>query len=876
MIQSFSLFSQEGKVVADTLLIHNDSLRADTLLNRPRKISVNAIDEKVTYSTSPEGYIKRDVINKKVVLVKDAEVNYGEIQIKADSINIDMKTNLLFAIGRKDTAGTIIGKPAFKSGSQEFDADELTYNFKTEKALIRNITTKQEDGLLHSQFTKLLEDGTSNISKSTYSTCDADTPHFYINLPRAKVYPGEKIVSGPGNLVVEGIPLPLILPFGFFPVQTKAAASGLIIPMIGQERERGYSLTNGGYYFAINNYFDLAVKGNIYTNGTWMLTGLTNYKKLYKYSGNLSFSYADNKTGQKGLKNYSESTNYSLGWTFNQDAKASPGSRFSASVNMSSSEFDQTNSYDVSQHITTQKQSSISYSKSWDGTPYNFSASMNHSQNVANKTVFLNLPKANFNINRFYPLKGKNSTGPAKWYQELQMSYTASVDNQINTYDSLLFTSSVFDDMKNGFRQEVPMAFQIRPFKNFSISPAITYTGVIYSQKIEKRWDPDYFNVQTGEHSGQVVIDTIKGFVYGQAFNPSVSASYSPQLFGTYQFTNPNSRVQAVRHVIKPSVSFSYVPAMDGQSSRMYKSVQTDSTGNKFQEYSIFEGSIYGTPSTSGRSGNVGFSLVNIIEAKVYARNDTTGKPNKVKIIDNLGINTSYNIFADSVKWAPITMQMRTTLFNNINVSANSSFSLYGLNSKGGPTGTFLFEQNRKLMRLTNFSTSLDLNVSDLFQKDKDNKQTGTGGAQNALGQILPDENGAQEPGKQFTSSNNTLQTDKYGYATFDVPWSLNLSYSLNYYKVGFTPTLSQTVSFSGNVSVTKKMAVTYTSGYDITAREITMTQIGMTRDLHCWVMSFNWVPNGTMQSWNFTIRVKASVLGDLKYERRKDYHDTY
>jgi len=876
MIQSFSLFSQEGKVVADTLLIQNDSLMTDTVPNRPRKISVNAIDEKVTYSTSPAGYIRRDVLNKKVILVNTAEVNYGSIQIKADSINIDMKTNILFAIGRKDTAGAIKGKPVFKEGSQEFEADELTYNFKTRKALIKNIITKQEDGLLHSQFTKLLEDGTSNISKSTYSTCDADTPHFYINLPKAKVYPGEKIISGPGNLVVEGIPLPLILPFGFFPVQTKSAASGLIIPMIGQERERGYSLTDGGYYFAINNYFDLAVKGNIYTNGTWMLTGVTNYKKLYKYSGNLSFSYADNKTGQKGLANYSESTNYSLGWTYNQDAKASPGSRFTASVNMSSSEFDQANSYDVSKHITTQKQSSISYSKSWEGTPFNFSASMNHSQNVANKTVFVNLPKANFNVNRLYPLKGKNSSGPAKWYQEVQMSYSAYVDNQINTYDSILFTSEVFDNMKNGFKHDAPLAFQIRPFKNFSISPAITYSGVIYSQQIEKRWDPNYFNEQTGEYSGEVVIDTIKGFVYGQAFNPSISASYSPQLFGTYQFINPDSRIQAVRHVIKPSVSFSYVPSMEGQSAKMYKSVQTDTTGNKFQEYSIFEGSIYGTPSMPGRSGNVSFSLVNIIEAKVFARDDTTGKPQKVRIIDNLGINTSYNIFKDSMRWQPITMQMRTTLFNNINVSASSSFSLYGLDSNGRPTGTFLFEQNKKLMRLTNFSTSLDLSLSDLLNRDKADKQTGSDGAQNALNQILPEENGGPVQGRQFPSSNNSLVNDTYGYAAFNVPWRLNLSYSLNYYKDGLTPSLSQTISCSGNVSVTKKMAVTYTSGYDITAREITMTQIGMTRDLHCWVMSFNWVPNGSMQMWNFTIRVKASVLGDLKYERRKDYHDTY
>ena len=384
----------------------------------------------------------------------------------------------------------LLGKPVFKEGSQEFEADELTYNFKTRKALIKNIITKQDAGLLHSAFTKLLEDGTSNISRSTYSTCDADTPHFYINLPRARVYPGKKIISGPGNLVLEGIPLPLVIPFGFFPIQTKKAASGLIIPRYGEERTRGFSLTDGGYYFAISNYFDLSVKGSIYANGSWLADALTNYKRLYKYSGNFSFSYANNISGHQGLSDYSKSTNYRLGWTYTQDAKASPGSRFNASVNMSSSGYDRNNSYVVEDHVTTQRQSSVSYSKSWDGTPFNLSISANHSQNVKNKTVMLNLPKASFNVSRIYPFKGKNSSGSSKWYQEIQLSYSASLDNQINTTDSLLFTSSVWKHMNNGFKHDIPLSFQMRPFKNFSISPSLTYSGVLYTQKIIKVWDP--------------------------------------------------------------------------------------------------------------------------------------------------------------------------------------------------------------------------------------------------------------------------------------------------------------------------------------------------------------------------------------------------
>lgn len=859
MVQSFSMFSQESKPVMDTILIQRDSLVTDTILKNLRGKSSNAIDQQVTYSAG--GYIKNDLINKKAFLVKSAVVKYGEIEIKADSIVFNMRLNLVFAIGIKDSTGKISGKPVFKEGSQEFEADELTYNFKTRKALIKNIITKQEDGLLHSRVTKLLEDGTSNIAKSTYSTCDADTPHFYIRLPRAKVYPGKKIISGPGNLVIAGIPLPLFIPFGYFPIQKKLAASGILIPRIGQEMERGYSLTEGGYYFAVSDYFDLSLKGNLYANGTWMATAQSNYNKLYKYSGNFDFSYANNISGHKGLLDYSRASNYRLGWTYSQNAKSSPGSRFSANVNMSSSAFDQTNSYLVSEHVTTQRQSSVSYSKSWDGTPFNLSASMNHSQNVKNKTVSLDLPKFNFNMGRIYPLKGK-SAGTKKWYQELQFQYSASLDNQINTYDSILFTKNVFKNMRNGFKQDAPLSLQIRPFRNFSISPQVSYSGVLYTQKIDKRWE-----------NNKVINDTTSGFFYGQAIQPSISASFNPQIFGTFLFTKPDSRLQAIRHVIKPSVGFSYIPAFNGLSTDMYRWVQSDTTGRE-TEYSIFEGNIYGTPSLSKRSGNISFSLINLLEAKVFDKNDTTGKPKKVKLIDNFGITTSYNIFADSMRWAPVSMVVRTTLFNSFNISANSSFSLYGTDSKGIPINTFAFSQNKKLMRLTNFSTSLDFNLSELLKGKKAKNNSNAAQGDNQSNQGLYESAGQAVPAAQ---NQTTRLTDEYGYSVFNVPWSLNVSYTLNYTKsVVYKTPITQNLSFNGNLTLTKAMSITYTSGYDFTRKQITMTQIGINRDLHCWDMSINWIPNGSMQMWNFTLRVKASVLSDLKYERRKDFHDTY
>jgi len=876
LVQSFSLFSQEGKTVMDTLVIKKDSITTDSAKLKLRKTASGAIDSKITYQAAE--LIKRDIINKRFILTKNAVINYGDLEIKADSIVINMNTNLLFAIGRKDTTGKVVGKPAFKQGSNQFECDELTYNFKTKKALIKNIVTKQDAGLLHSAFTKLLEDGTSNISRSTYSTCDADTPHFYINLPKARVYPGKKIISGPGNLVLEGIPLPLAIPFGFFPIQTKRAESGLIIPRYGEERVRGFALTEGGYYFAISDYFDLTLKGSLWANGSWLGNIMTDYKRLYKYSGSFSFSYANNISGHQGLQDYSKVANYSLGWTFTQDAKASPGSRFAASVNMSSSGYDQSNSYNVNDHVTTTRQSSISYSKSWDGTPFNFSISANHSQNVADKSISLDLPQASFNMGRIYPFKSKNSTGTSKWWEEIQLSYSASMDNKISTKDSLLFTSAVWKNMRNGFKQDIPLSLQIRPFKNFSISPSLTYSGVLYTQKIIKTFDPIFFNPALNKSQPTVVNDTLHGFYYGQAINPTISASFNPQLFGTYDFTekSPNLRIQQIRHVIKPSVGFSFTPSFAGLSSKMYRQVQIDTFPNHISSYSVFDGNIYGTPSLSGKSGNISLSLVNILEAKVLQRNDTTGKPKKIKLIDNFSITTAYNIFADQFRWAPIAMQIRTTLMNNINVSANSSFSLYGTDSISQPINKFLFIQNHRLMRLTNFSTSVDFSLSDLFKKSKDKSASGSNasqagyqGVQGNMGTPAPDSKIQQPTGAAG-------QKDAYGYPVFNMPWTFSVSYSLNYVPSIIKTTIDQTLSFRGSVTVTKKMSATFQSGYDFNAKKITMTNIGITRDLHCWDMSLNWVPNGTLQSWNFLIRVKAAVLGDLKYERRKDFHDTY
>jgi len=875
MVQTFLLFSQEKKVAVDTILIKNDTAVVDTTRKKPG-LSKDAIEMSITHTAV--GYERIDVINKMVYDVKDAVVTYGDIILKADSIQLNMETGLVYAIGRKDSTGNIVGSPDFKKGQEQFKAKELSYNFKTKKGRIIGTFTEQEQGFLHSEVTKRMEDGSLNISRSTFSTCDLEHPHFSVNFNKAKVIPGKKIISGPAYLVLEDVPLPIILPFGYFPIQ-KSRSSGLILPRYSASQTLGYSLQDGGYYFVLNDYLDMTLLGTIYTNGTWMLDGSSNYRRLYKYSGNFSIAYASNISGHIGLSDYSKSDNYHIVWSYNQDEKSMPGSRFSASVNMSSSGFDKENSYNISDHINSQRESSISYTKTWMGTPFNLSASLNQSQNVTDKTVGLDFPKANFNISRIYPLKSNNSTGTSKWYQELQFSYSAAIDNQVNTKDSLLFTKAVFKNMRSGFSHQAPLSFQLRPFTNFTITPQVMYSGVLYTQEINKTWVPNYFNSSLNQVVPSVVVDTLHGFFYGQSVNPSISASYNPQIFGTYQFKNPGSRIQAIRHIIRPSVTFSYIPVLKGLTTDMYKQVQIDTSGRK-SEYSIFEGNIFGTPSLSSRSGTVSFSLVNIVEAKVFEKNDTTGKAKKIKLIDNFAINTSYNIFADSLKWAPVTMTYRTTLFSNLNLAANSSFSLYGLDSKGNSINTFYYTQTKKLMRMTSLSATLDFDLGQFFkkkdkEKDKDKDKTASQGQPD----IKP-AGYAGDSGKASDATSSTvtgkLPLDEYGYSKFDVPWTMRVAYNFYYTKNLLKPVVSQTLALTGDVSLTKKTRITYTTGYDIAMKGITMTSIGVLRDLHCWEMSLDWIPTGYLKSWSFTIRVKASVLADLKYDRRKDYHDQY
>jgi lipopolysaccharide assembly outer membrane protein LptD (OstA) len=868
--------SENPLFINDTLFTDPSVSGQDTAgAKGPLIISPDAVDEPIIYNA--EGYMKTDLRTRKVSLVQNAKVTYGTIELTADSIVLDMETGSVYATFRTDSAGNAIGLPKYKDGSEEFESKELTYNFKSKKGVIRNVTTEQEGGYLQSLTTKRHEDGTLHVNRSKFTTCDAEEPHFYLALPKAKVYPGEKIVSGPAYMVVADIPLPLILPFGFFPVQQKRS-SGIVMPKYGQEARRGYFLSNGGYYFALSDYFDLKLTGTIYTNGTWLADAATSYRLRYRFSGSFGFSYANNITSYKGMPDYGQNSNYRISWSHAQDGKANPGSRFSASVNMSSSGYDRNNSYEVADHVTTTRQSSISYSKSWAGTPISFSTSLNQSQNVQNKTMVLNLPKGSFNVSRIYPFKPRKPVAKTRWYHDLTTQYSATFENKIDTYDSLLFTSAVWKSMKNGLKHEVPLSLQFRPFNNFSISPSMRYSGVLYTQQIHKRWDPDYYDESKNMVVPSVVNDTIRGLSYGQALVPSLSAAFNPSVYGTFTFTKKGSRVESIRHVMKPSIGFSYSPEADWLTSDMFDSVQYNVDGKR-REYSIYEGSLYGTPSTGRRSGSVSLSLTNLVEAKVFARNDTTGKPKKVKIIESLSLNTSYNIFADSLNWSPVNMSFRTTLAQNINIQAGSTFNIYGMSTTGGAVRELAISQGLGLARMTSLNASLDLDLGRLFGgKNKESQQQQQPSGQRGQ---RPAGRAPDEPGAEGGAAPNNLPLagnsyDEYGYVRYDVPWSLRMAYNFSYSKPGLKTNVTQTMTLSGDVRLTSKMAINYNTGFDFKQKEITMTRVGISRDLHCWEMSFNWIPVGYMKSWNFTIRARASMLQDLKYERRKDYHENY
>jgi lipopolysaccharide assembly outer membrane protein LptD (OstA) len=853
-------FLFNSQVSTDTItstITKGKEINSDSLASGKKENSL--INEQVSYSADDSIILARD--KEKVFLYKNAVINYGNINLKADYIEYDQSNNVVYAKGMPDSSGVIVGNPVFKEDKEEFEAKTIKYNFKTKKGYIENIITEDQQGYLHSEITKKLENKEFNIKNGKYTTCDLSHPHFYLSMSKAKVIPGDKIVSGYSYLVIADIPLKMIfIPFGFFPTQHEKT-SGILMPTYGEEKNRGFYLRDFGYYFRINDYMDLSLSGDIFSKGSW--GGVVSYrlKKRYKYTSTFSGRFYKNILGDEGLSDYSKSTDFSIKWNHSQDAKANPSSKFSASVNLSSSSYDQLNSRNMNDYTTNTKSSRISYSKSWLGTPFRLSANFNHSQNSRNKSVDLTLPSLTFNMDRQYPFRKKNRSGDMKWYEDIEISYKSKMENRLHTVDSLLFTETKFSDFENGFQQDIPLRTNIKILNFLTISPQVKYTGILYPSHIRK-YGEDYYDADLDSTYNVVKTDTIDIMEYAHVISPSISFSVSPRVYGMYQFKNPNSKIIAVRHVLSPSVSLNFKPDLGNMVSKYYSEYQNSNDPNDMEEYFKYSNGMYRLPSVPGKSGVISFGLNNNIEMKVRTSNDTASTEKKIKLLDKINFSTSYDLFADSLNWSPVRMNSSTSLFDKkLNIRFTGTLDPYEIDDIGNVYNEFVWNTSDKIFpRLTKFDVSFDYSLNSKKNSDDDENSSANS---RSIGTFYDKNN------RQYEE-----QAMMIDYVDFDVPWDLSVRYKFTYSKPQHESSISQTLSFSGNISLTQNWKISMRSNYDFEQGQLAATSINIHRDLHCWEMSFGWVPVGARQSYNFRINVKSSILQDLQLTKRKSWRD--
>lgn len=806
-----------------------------------------AIDTKVERVAGDS--IIQDLPNRKVYLYGAAQIVYGEITLNAAYIEVDFAKNEVYARGVQDSTGKLTGTPVFKEGGQTFESEEMTYNFDTRKGLISKVFTQDGQGYLHGNRVKKMPDNKVNIQSGSYTTCsNKDHPHFEFRFRKSKVIPDDKIVTGPAYMVIEDVPTPLAVPFGLFPNKS-GQRSGIRIPTYGESANRGFYFENGGYYLAINQHMDLDILGDIYTRGSWAVKPTFRYKKRYKYDGLLNTSYAINITGSEGAPDYQRSRDFRIRWTHRQDAKARPAGKFSADVFIVSSNFNRFNPVSTENYLSNEFKSSVAYQTNWNNK-YFLTLNGSHRQNTKTKMVDVSLPELTFTVNRFYPLKRKNAIGKSKWYEELNVNYTLNARNYLSLPDSLLLKPDALSKMQNGIQQSLPINLPIKLLKYFSLANSINITDRVYFDYRRKSWDDNLNDTLPG-----VRIDTIKGLKNVLDF--SFSSSLSTKAYGMVAFKK--GPIRAIRHVLTPRVGFSYTPEFSDPFWGYYDSY-IDGNGVE-QVYSKFEGAMYGSP-PKDKSGRITFGVSNNLEIKVPSRKDTINGLRKVVLIEDLSLSGSYDIARDSLNLSEISLRGRTRLLKNVNIQYSGSWDPYVLDSSGRQINQFEWDVNRRLLRRKqttwDFGMSWNIGQKDFAKKQERKSELGT------------DEELAE------------INENPQDYIDWTVPWSLNLNYNLRYSDnpkyIGFVKTVDkkivQTLGVSGEVNVTPKWKVTFNTGWDFEAKDLSYTSINVYRDLHCWEMRFSWIPTGFRKSWNFTINVKASVLQDLKLNKKKDFRD--
>ena len=858
----------------------DDSIRADSMM-RARS---NGIDAPVKYSA--EDSLVYDAESGTAYLYGNSKVDYENMKLTSDKVHMNLDKSTVRATGTVDSTaeGGIKGKPVFTMGKDEYKSDTMAFNFKSKKGLIKGIYTEQQDGFLSGEVGKRDSTGSIYLQHGRYTTCDKPHPDFYIALSRAKVRPGKDVVFGPAYLVVADVPLPLAIPYGFFPF-SKKYSSGFIMPSYGDESDRGFYLRDGGYYFAISDKWDLKLLGEIYTKGSWGVSAASNYRKRYRYSGSFLFSYQDSKTGDKGLPDFAEQESFKIQWNHRQDPKANPYSSLAASVNFATSSYERNNlnsMYNPQTLTQSTRTSSVSWSTGFSSIGLSLSATTNLAQNMRDSSIQITLPDLNISLSRFYPFKRKHLVGKERWYEKISMSYTGQLANSISTKEDKLLQSNLIKDWKNAFQHTIPVQANFTLFNYINVTPSFNFTDRMYSKKVTRGWDNTL--------QKEVVRDTTYGF--HNVYNWSMNVGASTKLYG---FWVPNrklfgDKIQAIRHVITPQVSFSYSPNFGARRYGYYDSYQyTDASGNvKLVEYSPYQDELYSVPGKY-KTEMISWDVSNNIEMKIKSDKDTTGYK-KISIIDELGASMSYNAAADYHRWSDLSMRLRLKWWKNYTFSLNAQFATYAyeLDANGKPyVGNHTEWGYGRLPRFQGMSQnfSFTLNPEKLKKwfgrkddKDDDKVSVDSDGPDTNIESNMDDD---LEKGKYAAKKKrgNIAETDDDGYMSFNMPWSLTIGYGItmrentagrfNTKTMRYPYKFTQTLNFSGNIRISDGWNINFSSGYDFENHAMSMTTASLSRDLHCFNMSAS-VVLAPYTSYNFTFRCNAATLTDaLKYDKR-------
>ena len=830
----------------------------------------------------------QNVKEKVIHYYGNAVVKYDDITLEANYLKFDLNTNIVTAAGLPDSTGKIQGSPKFTQGETKFEAAEMSYNFQTKKGIIHKVWTEESGGYIHGEKIKRMDDNTINIKSGGFTTCNLkDHPHYQFRFNKAKIIPDNMIVTGPVYVTIMDVPLPIGLPFAMFP-NTKGQKSGIIVPTYGESANRGFYLENGGYYWAINEHYDFQLLGDIYTRGSWAIKPTFRYNQRYKHNGSLALGFAVNKIGDEGAADYNKSTDFKVKWTHKQDPKAHPRHSFSADVNIISSNFNKYNATTSNEYLSNTFKSSVAYQTNFGGKVF-LTLNASHSQNTLTKQVTVSLPEMTLTVNRIYPFQKLGKPGKKRWYKDLNVNYTMNAKNYISGIDTLLFPSGWSENLswwfnnlqkytQNGIKHTLPINLPVKLFKHFTWTTSFTLNDYMYFSRTERQWL---------QADSTLKIDTIRGFRNLVDFN--VSSNITTKIYGMVNFRK--GPIRAIRHVFTPTIGFSYRPDFSDPKWNVYNTY-IDANG-EVQTYNMFMNALYGTPSQN-RSGMLTYNFNNTLDMKVPSKSDTITGMKKVVLLESLGFSGNYDLTKDSLNFSYMSVSARTTLFKKLKVTYSSVWDPYVIDSLGKRVNRFEIVENQRLFHKNssawNFSLSWSLSQNDLKKWKKEDGKLKTENGKLKTGNGKPSEFSFQDEitrranGSEFVTEGelDDILGNPKSYIDWNTPWSVTLSYNLRHSSnltyaafMGIaTNQVVQTLTINGDVSLSPKWKVSFSTGWDFTNHGLSYTSLNVYRDLHCWEMRFNWIPIGNYKSWNFTINVKAQALQDLKLTKKKDYRD--